>query len=237
MSEIPIYLGYPNSRLNPVMPEWLQEVSAILNGSLDWEGWALKCLEYDMSCSLQINDVFSIVNENIGPVVLIRPVQEKVFTALRQKLYGRAVVLVETANDAAELLNKIENGRVLHLDGEPMLPRKLVIALLLVAKLERHQMWGGKNKGYMWARDLAKGRGVDEKFRDQLPSVINDLSSHNLLIKKLSNGKNKFALNPETRNEIYNTLRSCVFRNDLHAIFMRDKRVESARNLDAIRGA
>lgn len=145
------------------------------------------------------------------------------------------MVLVELANCSADVLNQLQHARSQHLAGEPMLPRKLVIALLLIAKLERHQMWGGKNKGYMWFSDLAKGRGVAEEFADQLPAVINDLFSRGLLIQKPSGGKKKHALCPQMRREIHEILRTRKFSDDVHRILSRDTRLASARHLDSVR--
>lgn len=234
MSGQRIFLCHPNARLNPMMPVWIDEVCEVIVSDSTWADWDLTSWEYDMSSAVSINDVASTISSDVGPCVLLRNVQERVIVELRERLYGRSVVVVGVANDSTDILGLLDEARAMHLDGEPRLPRKLVIGLLLLGKLNRHQMWGGRNKGYMWASDLGKGRGVDEQFSDQLPAVINDLYTHGLLISKPSNGKNKYALNPGQRREIYEILRSWRFPGSLHTILLRDERLESARRLDSL---
>ena len=230
----PIYICYPNERQNPLARTWVHEVKEILEQDPQWTGWALTEWEYDNSCSIPINDVASVISAAPGPCVLLRNVQQKVVSGLRNKLLGRAVVLIGDANDSTDVFASLSEARKLHLVGEPMLPRKHVVALLLIAKLEKHQMWGGNNKGYMWTPDLAKGRGVDERFADQIPEVVNDLLSYNLLAFKTSKGRRKYALEPAQRTEIHRLLRELTFQNKLQAILDRDSRVESARELDTL---
>lgn len=217
-----------------MMRGWVGEVREAMAGDPAWAGWELKVWEYDMSAAVRISDVASLINAAIGPCVLLRNVQERVIVELRERLYGRAVVLVGNPSDSTDILGLLDEARVLHQGGEPMLPRKLVIALLLIAKLERHQMWGGKNKGYMWASDLPKGRGLDEQFADQVPAAIHDLFTHGLLMQKPSNGKSKYALNPDHRTAVHTALRTWRFPGGLHQILARDERLASARHLDPI---
>ena len=132
------------------------------------------------------------------------------------------------------MLSLLEDGRDKHLSGEPMLPQKLVVALLLIAKLEKHQMWGGGNKGYMWASDLAKGRGLDERFAGRVSDVILDLGLQDFLIRKISQRRPKYGLNPEKRPEILDALRSRVFPTDIQKRFIADELLESARALDLL---
>lgn len=234
MSGRRIYLGYPNARHSPTMQGWVKEALQAIETDPAWAGWTVVRKEYDKNCSLPINDVSAAIRSAVGPCVLLRPVQQRVFAELRERLEGVTVVLVELANSSADVLNQLQQARDQHLAGEPRLPRKLVIALLLVAKLERHQMWGGKNKGYMWFSDLAKGRGVAEEFGDQLPAVINDLFSRGMLIRKPSGGKKKYALCPQMRREIYEILRTRKFPDEVHRILSRDTRLASARHLDSV---
>ena len=234
MSGSRIYLGYPNARHNPVMRGWVGEALQSIETDPVWAGWTVVQREYDMSCSLPINDTAAAIRSAVGPCVLLQPVQRRVYAELRERLESVTVVLVERANSSADVRNQLQQARDRHLAGEPMMPRKLVIALLLIAKLERHQMWGGRNKGYMWASNLGKGRGIAEKFADQLPAVINDLFSGGLLIQKPSGGNKKYALSPQMRREIHEILRTRKFSDDVHGILTRDTRLASARHLDSI---
>ena len=214
------------------MARWIAEVRRSISDDLTWSGWSIHTWEYDVSCSVSINDVAATIRSEIGPCVLLRNVQRRVVVELRERLIGRTSVWVENPRNATDILNVLQEARDYHLRGEPMLPRKLVIALLLATKLERHNMWGGRNKGYMWASDLPKGRGLSEEFADQLPEVIGDLFSHNLIIQKPSRGKNKYALNPNRRQEIYEIIRTRKFPENLHTILSRNARLASARHLD-----
>lgn len=234
MSRKPIYLCHPNSRHNPMMESWVREIREVISEDPAWSGWSLHSCEYDLRCSVSINDVAATIKGAIGPCVLLRDVQQRVVVELRERLAGRAEVRVESFQDATDILSILQAARDQHLRGEPRLPRKLVVALLLVAKLERHNMWGGRNKGYMWASDLPKGRGLSEKFADQLPEVIGDLYSESLLIQKPSGGRRKYALNPDRRREIHSILQARKFSGRLHRIFSRSPRLTSARHLDIL---
>lgn len=234
MSRKRIYLCHPNSRQNPMVESWVHEIREMISADAGWSGWSLHTWEYDLRCSVSINDVAATIKGAIGPCVLLRNVQQRVIVELREKLAGRTEVWVKSFRDVTDILHILQEARDQHLRGEPMLPRKLVVALLLVAKLERHNMWGGRNKGYMWASDLPKGRGLSEEFADQLPAVINDLYSDSLLIQKPSGGRKKYALNPERRREIHDILRTRKFSERLHPILSRNPRLTSARHLDTL---
>ena len=208
MSRKRIYLCHPNSRQYPMMACWMREIREMILADSAWSGWSIHTWEYDLRCSISINDVAATIKGVIGPCVLLGNVQQRVIVELRERLAGRTEVWVESFQSITDILNILQEARDQHLRGDPMLPRKLVIALLLVAKLERHNMWGGRNKGYMWASDLPKGRGLSEEFADQLPEVIGDLYSDSLLIQKPSGGKKKYALNPDRRQEIHDIVRT-----------------------------
>ena len=213
---------------------WLEEIRAVISSDSSWSDWSLHTREYDLSCSVSINEVASMIKGAIGPCVLLRNVQERVVVELRERLAGRAGVWVGSSQSITDIMNILQEARDQHLRGEPMLPRKLVVALLLIAKLERHNMWGGRNKGYMWASDLPKGRGLSEEFADQLPDVINDLYSDSLLIQKPSRSRRKYALNPDRRREIHDIVRTRRFSEKLHRVLSRNARLSSARHLDIL---
>ena len=217
-----------------MLPEFTPKPADGLLDDPSWSSWSIHTWEYDMSCSVSINDVAATIRSEIGPCVLLRNVQDRVVVELRQRLNGRTSVWVESAQSTTDILIALQKARDYHLRGEPMLPRKLVIALLLVNKLEGQNMWGGRNKGYMWASDLPKGRGLSEDFADQLPEVIGDLFSHDVIIQKPSRRKRKYALNPNRRQEIYEIPRTREFPENLHAILSRNVRLASSRHLDSL---
>ena len=215
------------------MAEWIGKAEGVISTDPTWSGWSMTTWEYNRHCAVSIKDVVGTIRNALGPVVLLRNVQKRVLLDLRKHFADRTSVLLGDPQNAADLLNVLEEARDDHVVG-PMCPRKLVVALLLVAKLERHNMWGGRNKGYMWASDIAKGRGVAEEFADQLPAVVGDMYSDGLLIQKRSAGKKKYALNPDRRMEIHRVIRTREFPGRLHGVLSRDPRLASARLLDTL---
>lgn len=115
-----------------------------------------------------------------------------------------------------------------------MLPRKYVVGLLIVNKLVQENMWGGKNKGYLWSDDLAKGRGVPDDFKDVIHDVVNMLFLNDILINKQSQGKKKYAVNPAIRNDIHEFLDARAFSGRVHELLSRDTSRVSSRMLDRI---
>lgn len=204
-------------------------------GDPAWDGWHLCKWEYDHRSALQINDFVSAVLSDIGPCVICRPVQASVLAAVQRKLAARTVVLPpgEIVSSDDLWLNLVD-AREKFLSGDPYLPQKMVVALLLLAKLERHQMWGGNAKGYMWLDVLCKGRGLDEQFSGALPAVLNELISAEYVIHKTSQGNKKYALNPGKRPEIAGFIETREFNGDLERILFRDRTLVSARDLDVI---
>ena len=140
-------------------------------------------------------------------------------------------------SDSTSLWDALEEARKRYESGEPHLSRGLVLSLLLINKLEKERMWGGNAKGYKWAGDMPSGRGMPEEYSGLVPNLINLLLSHNLLIKKVSQGKNKYALNPNFRPQIYDALRTRNLEGFplLWRILERDSETLSSRLLDAIR--
>lgn len=167
-----------------------------------------------------------------GPVILLENVQAKALGDLGEKLRTHAVVIVRAIADSTELWDVLVEARRRHEAGEPLLSRKLIVAVLLVRKLRKLNRWGGNAKGYLWHYDLAKGRGVDDRFADIVHEVTNDLLLHGILINKTSQGQQKYALNPRRKPEVHAIADSGTFVNkQLERILMRDPRQESASYL------
>jgi hypothetical protein len=98
-------------------------------------------------------------------------------------------VLRRRIGDFTELLELVEETRRRHQNDEPLLPRKFVVAVLICRKLRKGHYWAGNDKGYFWSYDLAKGRGVDDRFSDVVPEVASLLLQHGILVFKTSKGK------------------------------------------------
>ena len=109
--------------------------------------------------------------------------------------------------------------RNLFASGEPFLPRRLVVAMLIVRKLHRHTYWGGSHeKNFIWVDEIAKGRGVDSAFKDVAQDVANFLQLKGLLVPKYGRGKRKkgqkYALNSDRMNDIQDSLTAASSRTD-----------------------
>ena len=149
------------------------------------------------------------------------------------------MVCVVVPVDSTDLFAEATAARQLHLAGEPVLPRKFAVAILLLRKLRRGKYWGGNhNKNYLWVDDLAKGRGVDEQFSDVVAEVANLMYLHGFLIAKYggagghSKGQ-KYALNPDLRADIESACHEGNFAEiPLRRILLKDAAVVSARILD-----
>jgi hypothetical protein len=169
-----------------------------------------------------------------GPVLLLEPIQGKALADIRARLQGRCLVLVAHVYDAATLGAEIQRVKDASDRGEPFLPIDVVVALLVLRKLERDRCWTGKEKGYMWGVNVPKGRGVDEKFGHRVPHALNLLLQEGLVVSKISNGKPKYALNPDRRPEIYNVLRLRDFPGRLGGMFRRFAEDVPARELNLL---
>ena len=88
----------------------------------------------------------------------------------------------------------------------------------------------------MWKEDIPKGRGVSiELDRKLVLDVVNTLALHNILLKKTSQGRKKYGLNPKLRVEIMQVIDHAEFPKELEGIrriLYKDKNLMSARELD-----
>ena len=226
-----IYVGhpvdkYPNSPAECVNmclahPEW-------------YPGWQLRPKPYQANASLNINDFCSAVLQAQGPVVLLQRVQNTTFTGIRGRLGSRVPVLLDTITTAADLQRVIANAIDVFTRGEPLLPLDMVVALLLMRKLDREHMWTGNAKGYMWVSDLPKGRGLDIKYEPRVANVLNILLMQGIVVYKTSNSKKKYALNPERREEIYKILKDRKFPLAIENVLLRNPATETVRALDLL---
>lgn len=224
------------------MDKYVPGMAACVNGALanvacrpEWAGWTHNLRCYDYSNSLVVNDLASAVVQRNGPVLLLNPVQTPVIGLLRQKIGHLVVVQVVDAYDQPTLVDALCRTKGMHESGEPQLPRKLVAAILLVHKLAKEKKWGGtRQKNFMWASDLPKGRGFDESFADLLPSLISDLLAEGLLQSKTSQRKKKYALNPQQMDRVIRALNQHSFGGRLQRILEKDTDTVSCRYLDDV---
>ncbi|MHB1426773.1 MAG: hypothetical protein ACYC3I_26755 [Gemmataceae bacterium] len=227
-----VYLLHPDPKYLPEIKAWVQEVESLLRDDPSWNEWDLSAYSYNNRNSFDVQPMFVRVLNKPGPVILLENIQAKALGDLREKLRTHAVIILRTVANSTDLWDVVAEARGRHEAGEPLLPRKLIVAVLLVRKLRKLNRWGGNAKGYLWNYDLAKGRGVDERFADVVHEVTNDLLLHGVLINKTSQGQQKYALNPNRKPEVHAIADSGTFVNkQLERILMRDPREESASYL------
>lgn len=126
-----------------------------------------------------------------------------------------------------------------HVKGEPELPRRLVVAILMIAKLERMHYWGGNAKNFMSVAKLAKGNGLDEIYAGTARDIAEYLSaatrSVRLMSNKLGDGSPKYACNNERRTSIYRFLTEWkIDDQEVMNWLTRDASKVSIRELDDI---
>lgn len=227
-----VYLLHPRDEYLAAATGWIAEVERLLRAEPSWDDWDLQCIPYNERNGFDVQPLFVRVLHQPGPVLLLERVQGKAIGDLQEKLRTNAIVLLKSPTDPTELWDGVAEARRRHEAGEPLLPRKLVVAILIVRKLRNRNYWGGNAKGYLWHFDLANGRGVDDRFKDVAEEVANTLFLHDVLIKKTSQGQLKYALNPKRKPEVYAIAGSGVFENKhLERLLSADHRQESAEYL------
>jgi hypothetical protein len=234
MAGCTVYLCHPLERYAPGITAVVNAAIATVTALPEWAGISIRVNVYDGNASLRVTDLCSQVLGTLGPVILLDPVQARVHDLLRERLDTRVSILRAEAFSEAEVVAHLVRAKQIHESGEPHLCRHLVVALLLMRKLEQEHMWTGKAKGYMWYEDIPKGRGLDEGFSDAVPAVLSLLLQHGLLVQKRSRSASKYALNPDRREEIYRILRERRFPDALTNVLQRDRQLVSCRALDLL---
>ncbi len=169
------------------------------------QGWNKVGIEADKQNSFCAQSVHSRVGANLGPIVVVGNLKQSAIAALRGRVSDRLVVEVcQFPAMPEDLIDRFRLALEMHESGEPFLPERLVAALLLVRKLEKYHYWGGgaKDKSYLWADDVAKGRGIPATLATIVKEVANQLALKGLLKTKRSQGGTKYALEPKMRKEI-----------------------------------
>ena len=124
----------------------------------------------------RVTDILSRVGSDLGPVLIFGSAQTAPRQEVKQHLAGKTVVRVTNPSDSTEMWSDLLELRNLFASGEPFLPRRLVVAILIVRKLYRHNYWGGSHqKNFIRGDEIANGRGVDSAFKDIAQDVANFL--------------------------------------------------------------
>lgn len=226
-----LYIGHPTRAYDGDLGSM---VEACARTPEEHDGWELRSCPYDFNASLNVRDFASMVLQAPGPILLLRPIQNKTIELIRLRLSGRVPIEAVDVSELAALRGAITAIGHRFEGGEPFLAQDVVVALLLMRKLDREHMWGGNAKGYLWTDDIPKGRGLDEKYAGRVPHVLNVLLQQGLLIKKRSQTSTKYALNAEKKVEIYGSLRDRRLPEDADRILMRHGVEETVRALDVL---
>lgn len=228
---VTLYLGHPAS-------SYVGDPASLVTGWANTPGairdsLSLRRREYSADYSLNAQDFCSMVLQDIGPVLLLQPIQARSAQEIMRRLGGRVPIGEVSITSMAELDTAIAQATSDFEAGEPRVALDIAVALLLMHKLDRNHMWAGNAKGYMWAADIPKGRGLDQKYAPRLPVVINALIQGELLTYKTSQGKRKYALDPTMRANIHDILRTRKFPEATETSLLRHRETESIRVLDA----
>lgn len=233
-----LYLCHPPEQQIPGLAAIVTAYSAEGRFAQQCPAWRLKVTVYGANNALSASDLCSMVLASPGAVLFVNPVRGKDFADVRRRLEGRHPVRVDNVYDEATLVAAVAASKQSVDDGHPLIAADIVVALLLMRKLDRELMWSGNNdKGYMWSADIPKGRGLDEKFAGRLPHVMNLLFQAGILISKTSKGTRKWALNPDKRPAIHAILRARSFdagHADLALKLRQSAGQYSARELDLL---
>lgn len=180
----------------------------------EFAGWQIVPVALStMKGSFNPLDLYSRIAKELGPVMFVGGVQATAVATLRQKLANRVIVdVMPTAADSWAVYDRAKNVVERDTRGEPEWPRRLGVALMVVAKLERFHYWGGNDKGFLRVDDIANGRGVDRLFQPVAHEVCDYLASGGrnlrLLDTKLGDGRRKYSCNNGERQAVYSFLRT-----------------------------
>ena len=221
-----------------------QAVDVIRSDHPDLSGWEIRLLPLQMVHGVfNPLDVYAVIAQALGPLILIGGVKQSAVAMIHQKLAGRSIIQsCDTVADSTDVWASILDVVERHNRGEPEWPRKLAVALLLVAKLARKNYWGGeaKAKNFLRVDDLANGNGLDERYKGTAHEVADYLASTQrrvrLLTTKLGDGRVKYACNSEERAAVYAFLRDrCANDEAIMKFLTRDPARVPNSELESIR--
>lgn len=193
--------------------------------------WIVRTKVFDARDSINATDYVAEILTAPGPLLVVRPVQTNTLVELTTRLEGRQLVVVSEVYDVATLDEAVRELKTQFDAGEPLIPLRRAVALMLLRKLDRERMWGGNAKGYMWYDWIRKGRGIDEIYHEHVGDLVFLLHQHDYLISKPSSSKKKYALNPAKRVDIGDILRNRKFPDIIERVFARHGQTTSSRVL------
>lgn len=199
----------PLEKYFPNLENWINEAWAKLNCEGVLQDWSVRILRADQNSTFRPLDMYSVIKETAGPVLILGGISQAAISVLNTKLFFVCVSHhVSAPQHVDQISDAIRELLRRHDDGEPHIPIRFAAAIQILRKLQKHKYWGGEamNKAFIWADDLPKGRGVTAATSGTTMLVAAELASRGLLKSKRSNGKLKFALNRDalpTMNSLF----------------------------------
>ena len=95
----------------------------------------------------------------------------------------------------ADIWQACEEARLAYLDGQPRIPRRELVAYLIVRKLRQLDKWGGaaSYKSFLWEDDLPNGGFPEEAGGARsVKDVADALCNAGVLVRKNSEGSWKY---------------------------------------------
>ena len=154
-----LYIFHPHESRAPHLMGWLAEVQEVLRSDANWGGSELHRIPYDLQAGFNVGTEVDRVRRNPGPAIFIQKVQARLFNHFRDILSRTISIYSIDPATSDDIYAACEEARKAYDDGEPRIPLRELVAYLIIAKLARHDMWGGTalNKNFLWAHDLPKG--------------------------------------------------------------------------------
>jgi hypothetical protein len=209
----------------------------LLSALVDWAGWEIQRHHSDHRHDFDSRHLHELVGAKPGPVLVVGKLKWQAVQALREQLLLKyAVVVCEAPTELDHVLDQAREAMARHGAGDPRVPRRLVVTLRVLRKLVRGGYWGGesKNKAYIWPDEIAKGRGVDEKYRADAKEVANTLINLGWMRRVKKQGSWKWCLNIDFREDIHAFLNTRATTNQTLSAYLHKAGLpdESARELD-----
>lgn len=236
-----LYVVYADGEFLPYAG-WIAEAwEVIKEDRTEHADWCLStAATADSNQNFHAPNALSVIARAPGPALLVGRLSTLSVALLEKKLKDLAISQRCEATDSTAIYQAMLDLISRHVRGEPEIPRRLAVALMLIAKLERMHYWGGNAKNFMSVHNLAKGNGLDKKYADTAHNVAEYLSSEKhavrLMADKLGDGAPKYACNNAERVRVYDFLRNwAVDDPKIMQWFARDSLKVSTRELDSIR--
>jgi hypothetical protein len=204
-----LYVICPSESYFPGIEAWIVDAWSMLPAAHQATGWVYDLWRADKNNTFVPLSVYSRIAKNVGPVLILGSIKREPIAVLSTKLMTKCVINhVRDLQHVDGLRESIVRTLDRHANGEPYVPLRLAATLQILWKLQKGDYWGGgsKNKAFIWASDLPKGRGVTDVIAPHSLMVANELRLKGLLQSKTSQGDLKYALNKDhlpTMNAIF----------------------------------